>query len=437
MPLDSPSSPRIGFAGLSHLGIVSSICWSSLGFRVVGVDRDPFIISTLAEERIPIHEPLLPELLRDNRCRLAYSPDFQSFNECEVIYVTLDVETDEANRPRLKELNQLVDDLVPWLSQGVVLIIMSQVPVGFCRNLSRSIRATRPTLDFYLYHWVETLIIGDGVNRCLSPEQIILGAESATEHVHPSLELILSAFSCPVFQMSYESAELTKAAINACLSVSVSVSNVLADLCEATGASMRDIIPALRSDRRIGPYAYLQPGLGIAGGNLERDLRHLQQLGVDHEVETGLINQMIADNAVRYRWAQRQLHKHVLSRSADPTVAFWGLAYKKGTESTRNSFAVRILRDLAGRMNLRVYDPVAKVPNDLQASVVPCDRLEALDGADCLMVLTDWDEFSDNDFEVIWKRMRTRIIVDCVGVLDGKAAVDHGFHYISIGNPNE
>ena len=428
---------KIGFAGLGHLGIVSSVCWASLGWRVVGVDRDLETVSALGHGRLPIHETGLPELLQSNRCRIDYSADFESLTECDIVYISLDLETDETNRPLMGGLNQLIDDLVPWLSPGVTLVLMSQVPVGFTRKLGQAIRASRPELEFNLYYWAETLVIGNGVERCLHPERIILGGCSTAVPVDPSLDSILSAFSCPVFRMSYESAELTKAAINACLSVSVSVSNVLADLCEVTGASMREIVPALRSDRRIGQYAYLQPGLGIAGGNLERDLLHLQQLGADNGAETGLIDCILSNNAVRYKWAQRQLDRYVLPGTTEPRVAFWGLAYKKGTESTRNSFAVQLLRELSGNMDLRAYDPVAPLPDDLQAAVTCCDRMEALDGADCLLVLTDWDEFSDADFSVMGEKMRGRVIIDCVGVLDRVAATNSGFRYISVGNTDE
>jgi UDPglucose 6-dehydrogenase len=410
----------IGFVGLSHLGVVSSICWASQGWPVVGVDDDEAVVSSLAEGRLATQEPGLVELFASNRSGLTFTTDFSLLADCDVVFISLDTETDRANRIVLSRLEQLIAQAVPWLTPGAVVVLMSQVPVGYTRQLGQRIRD--------VCYWAETLVVGDAVERCLNPERVILGCEG---DVPACLEAILSKFSCPVLKMSYESAELTKAAINLYLSVSVTFANVLADLCEATGASMREIAPALRSDRRIGQHAYIRPGLGIAGGHLERDLVHLSQLDAD----IGLIDYILDYNAKRYRWAHRQLARHVFSEKARPRIALWGLAYKKNTQSTKNSFAVRILHDLLGKADLCVYDPAALLPGELQAGVVSCGRYEAAHGADCLLVLADWDEFVDTDFAVLASEMRGRVLMDCAGVLDRGAATRQGFRFVSVGEP--
>lgn len=430
---------KIGFVGLSHLGMVSSICWSSLGWHVVGVDNNPDTVSDLAAGRLPIYvyEPQLADLLRDNRSRLKFSCEFSSLAECDVVFISLDTETDQANQSILFKLEQLVNQVIPWLASGVTVFLMSQVPVGFTRRLGQRIHTTRPDLKFELYYWVETLVIGNAVERCLRPERVVLGGDSNEIAENSRLEVLLSTFSCPVIRMSYDSAELTKAAINLYLSVTVTFANVLADFCEATGASMKEIIPALRLDRRIGQYAYIRPGLGIAGGNLERDLVHLQRLGAKYGTDTGLIDYVLDHSAKRYQWVHRQLARYVYPHTSEPKIALWGLTYKKNTQSTQNSFAVRILRDLFGKAYLSAYDPVASLPTELQTYVTRCDRYEALKDADCLLVLTDWDEFADTDYATLANKMHGRVIVDCVRVLDREAAILQGFRYISIGDPHE
>lgn len=428
---------KIGFAGLSHLGMVSSICLSSLGWYVVGVDSNPDTVSDLAAGRLPIYEPQLADLLRDNRSRLKFSCEFSSLAECNVVFISLDTEPDQADQSVLHKLDQLIDQSIPWLVPGTSLVLMSQVPVGFARQTKQRICVARQDLTFELYYWVETLVIGNAVDRCLKPERIILGCDASGIAENSHLGALLSAFSCPVLRMSYESAELTKAAINLYLSVSVTCANMLADLCEATGASIREIAPALRLDRRIGQYAYIRPGLGIAGGNLERDLVHLQRLGAKYGTDTGVIDYVLDSNAKRYQWVHRQLTKYVFSHIQEAKIALWGLAYKKNTHSTKNSFAVRILRDLSGKADLRSYDPVASLPTELRSSVTRCDRFEALNDADCLVVLTDWDEFADTDYADIANRMCGQVIIDCVGILDRAAAIQQGFRYISIGDPHE
>ncbi len=428
---------KIGFAGLSHLGIVSSICWASMGWSVVVVDGDADKVSLLEKGRLPIHEPRLPELLAENRSRLEFASDFSRLAECDVVCISLDTDTDESNRSDLSGLELLVESVIPWLAPGALVVLMSQVPVGFTRRLLKSIRSRQPEVGVRLYYWVETLVIGDAVERCLRPQRIILGRDGEPEGIDVRFEALLSAFGCPVLKLSYESAELTKSAINLYLAVSVTYANVLADLCEARGASMGEIVPALRMDRRIGQYAYIRPSLGIAGGNLERDLVHLRSLGDEARADTRLIGLALDYNANRYYWVHRQLDRHVFKRVDRPTISVWGLAYKKDTQSTKNSFATRVLGDLAHRADLRAYDPVARLPESSRNGVTQCDRLEAVDGADCLLVLTDWEEFADTDYSVIAQRMPGRVIIDCVGVMDRAAASENGFRYVSIGEPLE
>jgi UDPglucose 6-dehydrogenase len=398
------------------------------------VDGDAGTVAALAKGHPPIYEPRLDDLLKTSHARLEFTTEYSALLDCDLVVIALDTETDEANRPMPEKLVQLADGVIPQLGPGVSVVVMSQVPVGFTRQLGHSIRARRPDLSFRLYYWMESLIVGDAVERCLKPERIVLGCDGDAGGTQGPLDRFLSAFSCPVLRMSYESAELTKAAVNLYLSASVSVANVLADLCEATGARMGEIVPALRLDRRIGPHAYLRPGLGVAGGNLERDLVHLKQLGAVHGTDTGLIDSLLAHNTERYRWLQRQLERYVFPFHPTPRLAMWGLAYKKNTRSTKNSPAVRMLGDLQGKVELRAYDPKALLPGHLQPGVVQCGRLESVDGAHCLLVLNDSDEFCSTDFQDLAQRMAGRTIIDGAGVLDATAARHHGFSYISVGD---
>lgn len=410
----------IGFVGLSHLGVVASICWASQGWEIIGVDDDQVIVAQLAAGQLVTQEPGLAELFTNNRSRLTFTTDFSLLSGCDIVFISLDTETDQANRIVLSRLEQLIAQATLWLAPKTAVVVMSQVPVGFTRQLGQTIQGA-------LYYWAETLIVGDAVERCLNPERIILGRGLIE---HSLLEAILATLSCPILRMSYESAELTKAAVNLYLSVSITFANTLADLCEVTGASMREIAPALRLDRRIGEHAYIRPGLGIAGGHLERDLVHLQQLDAD----TGLIDYVLDYNARRYRWAHRQLARYVFSCAWRPQIALWGLAYKKNTRSIKNSFAVRILHDLCNKADLRVYDPVASLPIDLRVDVSCYARFEALRGADCLLVLTDWDEFADTDFAMVASEMNGSVLIDCVGILDHDMALQHGLRVVAIGD---
>jgi UDPglucose 6-dehydrogenase len=417
--------------------MVTSVCWASMGRPVVAVDENESQVSSLREGRVPLHEPGLAELLERSSVKPEFTTDFARLNACRLVCIALDTSHVSDELSSIRGLERAIELVVPHLSDGTTLVVMSQIPVGFTRRLTKDIRSRRPELAFELCHWVETLVIGDAVERCLHPDRIILGTASGQSVESPALQEVISSFPCPVLWMSYESAELTKQAINLFLSASVTVANTLADLCEASGADMRQVEHALRLDRRIGKYAYLRPGLGFAGGNLERDLFRLANLGRRSQVDVSFLEAVFQHNSGRYTWVHRNLARHVYRFEGMPQIGVWGLAYKKNTQSITNSFSIKILKDLVGKGVLRVYDPAVSLPSDLTEKAIQCGRWEAVNGSDCLLVLTDWDEFKQTDFHRLSQRMRgVRVILDCVGVLDGNSASAQGLRYVAVGSPN-
>jgi UDPglucose 6-dehydrogenase len=405
------------FLGLSHLGVISSIGWASLGESVTAVDLDPSPVAVLQAGQLPVLEPSLDELFAATRARMTFSTDPSLIRDASLVVVARDVPTDAGNASDLSAVNNLIHAAIPHLRDGVTLVVMSQVPPGFMRRLGQLIRAGRPELRLHLYYWIETLIFGNAVERFLRPERIMLGCADPTTPLPPALEAAVGRFQAPVFHMRYESAELTKTAINLYLCAAVTYANTLSDLCEAVGADWSEMTPALRLDRRIGPAAYIRPGLGIAGGNLERDLVTLRNLCRSHGVDSAFIDAMIEYNDRRYRWVQRKLEVHVLAVVSRPVLAIWGLAYKRNTRSTKNSMALRVINDLGHRVELRAWDPVVGAGDvDVPAKIVG-DAASALDDADALLILTDWPEFGALPADAL-SRMRRRVVIDGVGIVD-------------------
>jgi UDPglucose 6-dehydrogenase len=423
---------RTGFLGLSHLGIVSGIGWASLGGQVVGVDGDRAQVEALASGRLPVHEPALGELFAGVRDRMAFSTDPAALSECELVVVARDVPTGEDNASDLSVVLELVDAALPVLRPGVVLAVMSQVPPGFTRALAARIRQRRPGFAFRLYYWVETLVFGRAVERFLRPERLMIGCEDPSAPLAPELETGLRRFGAPILPMTYESAELTKTAINLYLCAAVTYANTLADLCERVGADWSEMVPALRLDARIGPAAYIRPSLGIAGGNLERDMVTLRTLCGQHGLDGSFIDAMLAYNARRYTWVHRTLKTLVFAATPHPVLAVWGLAYKKNTRSTRNSMALRVIDDLRGRAEIRAYDPLLTAADvDVPAKLVASAE-EAVDGADALLILTDWDDFAVVPAEAV-RRMRTPLVIDCVGVVDRQRSDLRAARHVAMG----
>ena len=406
-----------GFLGLSHLGIVSGIGWASLGSQVIGVDLDAGPVEQLRRGQLPVHEPSLPELFAASRERLSFSTEPAALSACDLVVVSRDIPTDTENGSDPSVVERLIEAAIPHLRPGSTLALMSQVSPGTTRALAARVQALRPGAGIEVCYWVETLIFGNAVERFLKPERIIVGTADPARPLPAVLDAGLRRFGCPVLPMVYESAELTKTAINLYLFGAVTYANTLADLCEAVGANWAEMVPALRLDQRIGPAAYIRPSLGVAGGNLERDLVTLGGLGQRHGVDVAYVDTLLAHNARRYRWVQRQLDRRVLSRDGHPVVAVWGLAYKKNTRSTKNSMALRVIGTLQGKAEIRAYDPLVKAPDVSVPATLVESRDEALVGADCLLILTDWDEFATPPGGG-FATMRRPVVIDCVGVMD-------------------
>lgn len=423
----------VGFLGLSHLGVVTSTAWASLGEPVVGVDFDRDIVAALTRAELSIHEPGLAELLRAAHPRMTFTTDVTSLGACPLVIVSRDVPTMEDNHGDVSVVERLVDAAAPHLQPRATMVIMSQLPPGFSRAAAERIHRRDPGKALRVFYWVETLVFGRAVDRVLHPERIILGCEDPAAELPEALERRLRLFACPVLRMRLESAELTKAAVNLYLSCGVTFANTLSDICERVGADWSEVVPALRLDARIGPAAYIQASLGISGGNLERDLVMLRDLAEERGIDAPLIQTIVTYNAGRLRWVTDKLESLVFAAVTEPTLAVWGLAYKKGTVSTKNAPAIRLLSSMASRARVRAYDPAVRSPALPEGVTLVASRNDALVGADCVVIMTDWDEFAGSDAEVFRRLMRRPVVIDCVGILEGRRDSMGGVRYVSMG----
>ncbi len=303
-------------------------------------------------------------------------------------------------------------------------VVLSQVPPGFTRSLEVDSAAT--------YYQVETLIFGQALHRALAPERIIVGAADPGRPLADGYRAFLDAFACPVLVMRYESAELAKISINMFLVASVTTTNAIAELCERIGADWYEIAEALRLDRRIGPHAYLTPGLGIAGGNLERDLATFRRLAGASGCDAGIVEAWRGNSRYRKEWPLRVLH-HGLDIAPGARVAVWGLAYKKDTGSTRNSPALSFLRAVP-HLRVRVFDPAAVLAKSIHPHARQVETpLAACEGAQALFILTPWDVFGEIEPAAIAERLAGKVVVDPYRMLDADAAAAAGLRRIVLG----
>lgn len=418
--------PVLGFAGMTHLGLVSAISAAEKGFRVVCFDPDISRIEPLSRGVLPVSEPLLEDLVLQNKANITFTSDALALSGCDVVYVAPDVPTDDFGGSDLGPINTLLDLVFEAARKDAVIVVLSQVPPGFTRGKQQAGRI--------LYYQVETLIFGRAVERALQPERYIVGCADPGQALPASYQAFLAAHGCPILPMRYESAELAKISINMCLVASVSVANTLAELCEHIGADWSEIVPALKLDRRIGPYSYLAPGLGIAGGNLERDLATVCNYADRYGTDAGVVRAWLANSAHRRDWVLGVLYREVLSRLQDPVIAVLGLAYKQDTHSVKNSPSIALLEHLKP-FQVRVFDPV--VP----ASAAPNPRLygakselDACEGADVLVVMTPWSQFSRLDASSIARQLRGKLVLDPYAVLGPAACRSEGLTYRTLGS---
>jgi UDPglucose 6-dehydrogenase len=394
--------PVIGFAGMTHLGLVSAVCAAEKGFRVVCFDP--------GAARIAVSEPQLDQLAAKNAARLRFNASDDELRACDVVYVAPDVPTDDAGQSDLGPIDELLERVFAAARRDAVIVVLSQVPPGYTRGKQRDGRI--------LYYQVETLIFGRAVERALHPERFIVGCSDPSQPLPAAYRAFLDAHGCPVLPMRYESAELAKISINMFLVASVSTANILAELCEAIGADWSEIVPALRLDKRIGEHAYLSPGLGIAGGNLERDLATVIRFADERGTDAGVVRSWLANSRHRRDWALRVLHQRILSKVRDPVLAVLGLAYKQDTHSTKNSPSLALLAHLHS-FRVRLYDPVvaAREAGHPRAQGVRSE-LEACEGADALIVMTPWPQFSKLDPRALASRLRGNVVLDPYAVLN-------------------
>jgi len=416
---------KIACIGMSHLGLVTSLSYAIKGNFVVCFDTDDSLINDLISKRIPIEEPYYTDLLTQNSEKINFSRNLIELNSVDLIYITKDVVTDEQSKSSLSEIYEIITKLSAILRPKTTIVILSQVPPGFMRNLSSE-------FDFDFVYQVETLIFGKAVARALNPEQFIIGVASKSKDISLRHKELLDSFHVPIILMNYESAELTKIAINMFLAASISTTNSLAEICEHIGANWSDIKLALQLDKRIGEHAYLNPGLGISGGNLERDVVNIIGIATKENTHSQLFKSFQSNSNWRKEWPSRVLKHYLKSEIQGKKIAVWGLAYKRDTNSVKNSPSVLNIRNLLGDFEIHVSDPKVKKINGFDGKIIfHEDPLHCLEGSEALLILTDWTEYTLIKPDDILTRMKNPLIIDPYGIYS--SFFNNSRNYFSLG----
>lgn len=389
---------RVCVQGLWHLGSVTAACLASIGHEVVGLDSDQIVVSSLNEGRAPLFEPDLNPLIVDGiqGGRLRFTSDMASAcKDAEVLWVTFDTPVDDDDVADINFVLDQVKSAVMLLSDGALVLVSSQLPVGSIIALENFAKAIAPNKHISFASSPENLRLGKALNVFLRPDRIIVGTRFAEDRI--ALEKLLSPITEKIEWMSVESAEMTKHAINAFLATSVTFANEIAAICELVGADAKEVERGLKSESRIGPKAYLSPGGPFAGGTLARDIEFLGKISQDRQLVTPLLSSVRLSNDAHKKWVQRKLLER-FPDLGDVRFAIWGLTYKAGTDTLRRSLSVELVDWLLEHgAQVQVYDPAVKeLPINWANRVKKCvSAHENLEEIQVLVVGTEWPEFKD------------------------------------------
>jgi UDPglucose 6-dehydrogenase len=395
---------RVCVFGLGHLGTVTAACLAAERHDVVGIDPDAEVVAALQRVEPPMLEPGLRELLQAHRPSFTVDPE-DALASADVLWLADDTPVDEDDAADVAWVMSRATRVLDGAPDGLLVVVSSQLPVGTVATLEGSY----PRLTFTCVP--ENLRLGRAVEAFRQPSRVVVGVRGALDG---RLLALLRPFEDKLVVVSIESAEMTKHALNAFLATSVAFANEIATVCEIVGADAREVERGLRTDPRVGDQAYVGAGPPFAGGTLARDLRYLASLSAGGGRDALLLEAVVRSNDAHALWARRHLE-----RLQPGVVAVWGLSYKPGTDSIRRSASVELCSWLVDRgIQVRAHDPAARdLPIDLASRITRTQSsLDAVAGADALVIAVGWPEYKAVDAGSVVSAMRHAVILDPAGV---------------------
>ena len=421
-------STSVAVIGTGYVGLTTGACLAHLGHRVACADIDPAKVAALAEARVPFYEPGLSELVREGvaagRLRFVLGGE-HAVDGADLVFLCVPTPQADDGSADLSYVEAAAGAIAPVLRPGAVVVNKSTVPVGSASVVERILGRE----DVTVVSNPEFLREGSAVADFLHPDRVIIGTES--EEAGRRVAALYHSIDAPVLITDPASAETIKYAANAFLATKISFVNAIAAVCEAVGANITDVIRGIGSDRRIG-HEFLRPGPGWGGSCFPKDTRALVSIAERGGYDFRLLRGVIASNAEQHERMVAKVREALGGSLEGATIAAWGLAFKADTDDVRDSPAVAIVDALlAAGATVQAYDPQATVTRD---GLVPASSaLAACDGADALVVLTEWSEFLGADLEGVAARLRRGVVVDTRNVLDQRAAAGAGLRLMGVG----
>jgi UDPglucose 6-dehydrogenase len=430
---------KVAVIGTGYVGLVTATCFAESGNEVVGIDKDARKIATLESGVLPIYEPGLLELVQRNcrEGRLRFTTDLgKGIAAARIIFIAVGTPQGPDGAADLSNLWAVADTIAAHLKDPKIIVIKSTVPVGTNQALVDRIKS-RTKQPFDAASNPEFLKEGAAVDDFMRPDRVVVGVRRP--EVADILQELYAPFmrtERPFLVMSPESSEMTKYVANAMLATKISFINEMANLCERLGADINDVRRGIGHDARIG-FQFLFPGAGYGGSCFPKDVHAIISMAREKNVPSLLMQAVNQVNDAQKQVLYQKICGHFGNALREKTLAVWGLAFKPRTDDIREAPALALIDALAAEgVALRVHDPEAmtNVRAQYGDKLVYCDRpYGALEGADGLVIATEWQEFRTPDFEIMKRLLRERVIFDGRNLYEPKTMKSQGFKYYGIG----
>ena len=431
---------KIAIAGTGYVGLVSGACLAELGHHVICIDRDAKRIADIHQGIMPIYEPGLEEMVRRNAKagRLSFETGFRRFDDdLEAVFIAVGTPPSVADHSAdLSAVFTVAEEIARNAVRPLAIVTKSTVPVGTGDQIERLVARVRPEIRFDVVSNPEFLREGSAISDFLHPDRIVFGSDNDAAHrVGAELYHRLTDEGAAMVHTARRSAEMIKYASNAFLATKIAFVNEMADLCEVTGAGIGDVSAGMGLDKRIG-REFLQCGPGFGGSCFPKDTEALLATAHTHGINLRLVESTIAANEARKRSNCRKIISALDGDLSGKTVSVLGLTFKANTDDMRQAPALSLVASLlSGGATVNVYDPEGMThARKMLERVTFCDDSYACaTGADAVVILTDWGQFTEIDFRQMAQVMTGDVLVDLRNCIPRHKAEEAGLRLFRIG----
>ena len=436
---------KIGVIGSGYVGLVAAACFAEMGNDVICVDVDQNKISKLKDGIIPIYEPGLEVLVKENYKResLKFTTEINgSLNTAEVVFIAVGTPMGDDGSADLKYVLQVAQSIGENMNHHLVVVDKSTVPIGTADKVKETIQLAldnrNSDLTFDVVSNPEFLKEGAAIKDFMHPDRVVVGADNASAmEVMQDLYSPFTVSSDRFIGMDIRSAEMTKYAANAMLATKISFINEIANICEHVGADVNQVRAGIGSDKRIG-YQFIYPGCGYGGSCFPKDVQALITIANDHGYNPSLISSVERVNKNQKEVLFSKLTSQFGSDLSGKSIAVWGLSFKPETDDMREAPSINLIKSIVSAGgSVNAYDPKAIKEAQFYLDGIPVnyfdDKYSALDNVDALILVTEWKEFRSPDFLLMKEKMKGNLFIDGRNQFKLNFIESKGFNYLQIG----